>query len=617
MVIIELSYYYDTRTLTMNQSVKFQLANKKRFMSDHNEENSATTVYLRLLGYMRPDVGILGIGFIGFIIYAACDSAFAWWMKELVDSIEASQSDQRWRLAGMVIGIFLLRGIGGIGGGYSTEYVARRVINRLRGALFDHILRLPCTFYEKYSSGSILAKLIFNVENVAAASTNALRIIVRGGLTVIGLVIFMFIINWKLTSLFLFVTPVMAIVISVVTRRFRRLSQKIQHAIGNVSELAADVLKGYQVVKIFEGYEQENKQFFKVIENDRRQRLKLVLMTDLSTTLIQLVFALTLSALILIAMQPHILLSMTAGEFVSFVTAAGFIARPIQQLTQVNAVIQQGVAAAASIFSVLDLVPEKDQGKLVITQCRGHFKFNDIRFRYENDQGFDRQWVIDGVNFEIPAGSTCALVGRSGSGKTTLAALVARFYDPEKGSIILDGIPLTELSIVSLRQNIALVNQNISLFNASIGQNIAYGAMHEFSRDKIIAAAEQAQVMEFAVELPHGLDTQIGESGIKLSGGQRQRIAIARAFLKDAPILILDEATSALDNNSERLIQAAIQELMENRTSLIIAHRLSTIENADKIVVLDQGRIVESGTHNELLAMNGVYYQMHQQGENI
>jgi len=575
---------------------------------------SGSTIYLRLLGYMKPDLHLLIIGFIGFAIYAACDSAFAWWMKELVDSIEAGLSERRWYLAGLIIGIFIVRGIGGIGGGYCTEYVARRVINRLRGEMFDHILKLPCTFYEQYSSGSVLAKLIYNIENIAAASTNALRILVRGGLTVIGLMAFMFYLNWRLSSLFLIITPVMAIIIVLVTKRFRKLSKSIQTAMGNVSERAGDVLKGFEVVKIFDGYEHENKQFSRVIESDRKQRLRLILMNDASTTLVQLIFAIALSVIIIIAMQPQVLQSMSAGEFVSFVTAAGFISRPILQLTQVNAIIQQGVAAADSIFAVLDINQEKDQGVITLESCRGKIEFNNVRFRYGDDQEFKREWVIDGVSFTIPAGTTCALVGKSGSGKTTLARLVARFYDPQHGSVILDGNELPELSIASLRKHIALVNQNISLFNASIAENIAYGAMREFDRERVVEAAEYAQVMEFASSLPDGLDTQIGEAGITLSGGQRQRIAIARAFLKDAPILILDEATSALDNNSERLIQAAIQQLMTNRTSLIIAHRLSTVENADNIVVLDQGKIAESGTHTELLSQHGLYAKMHEQG---
>ena len=591
-------------------------------MDTNHPPLSGTQIYLRLLGYMRPDVYILITGFFGFMLYAACDSAFAWWMKELVDSIEAELSNRRWELALLIIGIFLLRGLGGIIGGYCTEYVARRVINKLRHEMFNHILRLPCGFYEKYSSGSVLAKLIFNVEQVAAASTNALRIIVRGGLTVLGLLLFMFYINWKLSTLFLVITPVMAAIIVLVTKRFRRLSKNIQGAMGNVSERAGEVLKGYEVVKVFDGYAHEESQFSKVIENDRHQRLKLVLMNDSSATLVQLVFALALSALILIAMQPQILLSMSAGEFVSFVTAAGFISRPILQLTQVNAVIQQGVAAADSIFSVLDLPQEQDEGQIALDTCRGQIEFDDVRFRYDELQDqesreFDRHWVIDGVNFVIPAGSTCALVGRSGSGKTTVARLVSRFHDPVEGTIKIDGHPISDVSIASLRRNIALVNQNISLFNASIAQNIAYGAMRDASRESIIRAAEHAQVMEFAKQLPDGLDTQIGEAGITLSGGQRQRIAIARAFLKDAPILILDEATSALDNNSERLIQEALQVLMANRTSLIIAHRLSTIENADQIVVLDQGRIVECGRHSELLSKGGYYANMYEQGEEL
>lgn len=591
-------------------------------MSDDHRSDSATQIYLRLLRYMRPDLNLLILGFIGFMVYAACDSAFAWWMKELVDSIEGGLSHRRWELALVIIVIFLLRGLGGIGGGYCTEYVARRVINKLRHEMFNHILRLPCEFYEKYSSGSVLAKMIYNVEQVASASTNALRIIVRGGLTVVGLLIFMFYINWQLSGLFLIITPIMALIIFLVSKRFRGLSRNIQNAIGNVSERAGEVLKGYEVVKVFDGYDHENSQFSKVIEHDMRQRLKLVLMNDFSTTLVQLVVAIGLSSLILIAMQPKILLSMSAGEFVSFVTAAGFITRPILQLTQVNAIIQQGVAAADSIFHVMDLPLEQDLGHSKLENCRGDIEFSGIWFRYGDDQDSstrktDRKWVIEGVNFTIPAGSTCALVGRSGSGKTTLARLVARFNDPDKGEIRIDGIPAPELSIASLRQNIALVNQNISLFNASIAQNIAYGAMKEASRENIIQAAEHAQVMEFASHLPDGLDTQIGEAGITLSGGQRQRIAIARAFLKDAPILILDEATSALDNNSERLIQEALRHLMVNRTSLIIAHRLSTIENADQIVVLDEGKIAESGTHEELLSLGGHYAQMHEQGDEV
>lgn len=583
-------------------------------MTESDSHTSGSAVYYRLLGYMRHDTLVLLAGFAGFLVYAACDSAFAWWMKELVDSIQDGLTDRRVELAALIVGIFIVRGFGGVLGGYCTEYVARRVINRLRREMFDHILRLPSTFYEKYSSASVLAKLIYNIENVAAASANALRIIVRGGFTVICLLGFMFYLNWKLSSLFLVISPIMALIILVVTRRFRSLSHRIQQIMGNVSERAGEVLKSYEVVKIFDGYEHEETVFETVIKRDRKLRLKLALLNETSSMLIQLIFSLALSALILIAMQPAILKTMSAGEFVAFVTAAGFIARPILQLTQVNAIIQQGIAAADSIFGVLDIPVEHDQGMHTLTHCRGEIRFRQVRFRYvSNDDRLGRQWIIDGVDFRIPAGTSCALVGRSGSGKTTLARLVARFYEPADGEVSIDGIALPDLSIASLRENIALVNQNVSLFNASIAENIAYGAMRNASRDRVIEAAEHAQVMEFATNLPEGLDTQIGEAGITLSGGQRQRIAIARAFLKNAPILILDEATSALDNHSERLIQLALQDLMQNRTSLIIAHRLSTVENAGQIVVLDQGRVAESGTHSELLALGGLYTSMYEQ----
>ncbi len=578
-------------------------------MDSHNPRNSesAISVYIRLLKFIKPDTHYLIIGFIGFAVYAACDSAFAWWMKELVDNIEAQNTEKRWFLAGFIVIIFSIRGIGGVGGAYCTEFVARRVVNKIRGNLFAHILELPCQYYEQSTSGSILSKLIYNVENIAAASVNSLRILVRGGLTVLGLLGYMFYINWLLTILFLIVTPLMALIILVVTKRFRKISHKIQNAMGNVGERAGEVMRGYQVVKIFAGMDHENRKFREIIDNDFRQRIKLVITNDVSSTIVQMLFSLTLAALIVIAMQPAILSNMTSGEFVSFVTAAGFISRPVLQLTQVNSIIQQGVAAAQSVFDVLDIPPEPDSGKIELENCQGELEFKNVRFRYSDQQ----EWILKDINLKIMPGETCALVGRSGSGKSTLAGLVARLYNVQTGEVSMDGIPLTELSLKNLRENIALVNQNISLFNGSIAENIAYGAMDKYSREEIRSAAQYAQVMEFADNLPAGLDTQIGESGMLQSGGQRQRIAIARAFLKNAPILILDEATSALDTQSELLIQKAIHDLMRDRTSLIIAHRLSTIENADKILVLKNGRIIESGTHKELLDQNGAYREMH------
>ncbi len=582
-------------------------------MPESHPSPSGTETYLRLLGYLRPNRTVLLIGFAGFFIYAAGDSAFAWWMKQLVDSIQEGLSDRRIELSALIIGIFVIRGLGGIVGGYCMEYVARQVTNTLRSQMFTHILRLPSTFYEQYSSGSVLAKLLFNVERVADATTNALRILVRGGFTVLGLLGFMVYINWKLCSVFLIISPIMALIILMVTRRFRSLSQRIQHGMGNVSERAGEVLRGFEVIKIFDGYHHEEQAFDLVNRKDRQLRIKLVLMSEASAMLIQLIFALALSALILIAMQPDILKTMSPGEFVSFVTAAGFISRPILQLTQINAIIQQGIAAADSIFAVLDMLLEQDQGIHELVNCRGEIHFDQVRFHYGHNEKHIRSWVIDKVDLHIPAGSTCALVGPSGSGKTTLARLVARFYEPKEGVVRIDNIDLPEIRIANLRENIALVNQNISLFNASIADNIAYGAMRDTSFDQVVQAAEHAQVMEFASAMPDGLNTQIGEAGINLSGGQRQRIAIARAFLKNAPILILDEATSALDNHSERLVQLAIQELMRDRTSLIIAHRLSTIENADQIVVLDQGKVIEVGTHLELLSRGGLYASMYEQ----
>ena len=567
-------------------------------------------IYRRLLSYMERDVRFLFVGFFGFAIYAACDSAFAWWMKELVDSIEAGNTSHRWYLAMLIVGIFLTRGLGGLIGAYSTEYVARRLINRLRRNLFSHLLQLPCRYYEQSSSGGMLSKLIYNIESVGTASTNALRIVIRGGLTIVGLLGFMFYLNWMLSALFLVVTPLMALIVSIVTKRFRKITHRIQHAMANVGERASEVMRGYQIVKIFSGASHEKAVFDAVINTDRKQRMKLVVANDLSSTLIQVLFAITLATLIVIAMSPSILSTMSAGEFVSFVTAAGFISRPILQLTQVNSIIQQGITAANSVFTVLDLEPETDTGTIKLEQTRGDISFRNVEFGYADDH----TRVLRNINFEVKQSKTCALVGRSGSGKSTLAALVARFYDIEQGEILIDGIPIKDISLESLRDNIALVNQNVVLFNGTIAENIAYGALRHHSEEEIRFAAEHAQVLEFADQQSDGLNTQIGESGMMLSGGQRQRIAIARAFLKNAPILILDEATSALDNKSEVLIQKAITELMADRTSIIIAHRLSTIESADEIMVLDGGRIIESGTHQELLDLNGAYVELYNNG---
>ncbi len=575
--------------------------------STDQKKASGLAVYLRVLHFIKPDTHYMFFGIFCFTVFAACDSAFAWWMKELVDSIEAQNSGNRVRLASYVIAIFVIRGVGSIGGSYCSVYVARRVINRIRGNLFSHLLVLPCQYHEQFTSGSVLAKLIYNVENIAAASVGSLRVVVRGGLTVLGLIGYMLYINWQLTTLFLVVTPLMTLIILLVSKKFRKIGHRIQEAMGNVGERAGEVMRGYQVVKIFAGMDHENEKFQGVISNDLKQRIKLALTNDISATLIQLLFASALAALIIIAMQPAILLNMTSGEFVSFVTAAGFISRPIMQLTQVNSMIQQGVTAAQSVFAVLDVPAETDEGKIILQDVQGEIQFNNVRFRYSSRQ----DWVLKDIDLTILAGETCALVGRSGSGKSTLAGLVARFYDAETGTITMDGVALAALSLKNLRENIALVNQNIALFNGTIAENIAYGAMNKYGRDEINVAAEHAQVMEFADQLPNGLDTHIGESGILLSGGQRQRIALARAFLKNAPLLILDEATSALDTQSELLIQKAINVLMQDRTSLIIAHRLSTIENADKILVLESGRIIESGSHQQLLEHQGVYCRMH------
>lgn len=566
------------------------------------ETDNAWQTYKRLLVYVRPLWLIFAISFVGFAIYGAGQALSAKWLEMVVNTVQNNDYDQRWFLAAAVMGIFILRGVGAFIGNYSIAYVGREVIHRLRTQVFERLLLLPSHYYSHKSSGELLAKLTYNVEQVTEAVTNAIKVLFREGLTVVGLLGYMFYLNWKLTLIFVAAGPLIGLVVSMAAKRMRRLSRRIQKSVGDITESASESIKGYQVVRIFGGADAERERFNQASLHNKRQFMKLVVTQSLNTPIIQLLVALALSALLFLAMHPDVMGSMSTGGFVAFLTAAGMITKPLRLLTDVTSIVQKGIAAAESLFEVLDEPVEQDSGSRTLERI-GDIEFRDLCFAYP---GTDKQ-VLNNISLRLPQGKSVALVGRSGSGKTTLASLLPRFNDGWTGELLINGEPLESFTLDSLRSQISLVNQNVVLFNGTIAENIAYGAMAGASESAILAAAEAAHVTEFVERLPEGIHTRVGENGVLLSGGQRQRIAIARAILKDAPILILDEATSALDSESERHIQDALEEVMRGRTTLVIAHRLSTIEKADMIVVMEDGRIIEQGSHSELLEQQGAY----------
>ncbi len=565
------------------------------------------SVYKRLLSYVRPFIWIFLVSIFGYLIYAGSQAGFVRIIEYVVDVIGEDQPNARFYIPLLMLFVVFFRGLGFFLGNYYIAVVARNVVHNLRCDLFNSLLRMPSKYYDSSSSGYLISRVTYNVEQVTGAATDAVKIIVREGFTVIVLLVYLFFLNWKLTLIFFAIGPLIVWIVNFANKRFRKISKRIQNSMGDVTHVTSEAITGYRVVRTFDGQQYEQDRFFKASLINLRQRLKMVVTSSISTPVIQLIVAAAFAILVFLALNPVIVNEITKGEFVSYIVAAALLAKPIRQLTEVTSTIQRGLAAAEDIFSQLDIEPEPDLGKFELSRVNGMIEFNQVSFRY--DVNLDD--VLRHISFKIDPGKNIALVGKSGSGKSTLVNLIPRFYNHSGGDILLDGRVLESYSLACLRKQIALVSQQVTLFNDTIANNIAYGGLSNASESDIIKAAEDAHAMEFIKDLPKGIHTLVGDNGVLLSGGQRQRIAIARAILKDAPILILDEATSALDTESERKIQSALETLMKNRTTIVIAHRLSTIEKADTILVMDKGQILEQGTHQELLDKNQHYANLH------
>ncbi len=602
-------------------------------MSQENKQPSDLALYQRLLSY----VAIYGVAFVlsivGFIGYSVANVLLADLTQFLLDSLGESsrmgiglvsqavhslwpQGDMdavdyaRIAVPVAAIVLALVRAVGYFLGNYFMNIVARGVVHRLRTEVFDALIRVPKQVIDRYTHGELVSKLTFNVEQVSGASSEALKTVIRDGLTVLALVAYMLYLNWKLTLVFFAVTPAIAGVVLVVGRHFRRYSRRIQDSMGEVTQLGNESMSAFDEIRMFSAADQQAARFYAASQFNRVQSLKLAFVQAVSTPIAQILLSIALAILFWFALDPEILAGFTPGSLVAFIAAATQLGKPIRTLTNVQSVIQRGLAASEDLFAQIDTPPERDTGQEPLERARGDIRFEGVNFAYPGD---DRP-VLSDISLQIPSGKMVAFVGRSGAGKSTLMHLLCRFYAPTSGAIQLDGAPIEAFRLADVRKQIALVSQRVVLFSDTVRANVAFGQQDRADDASLRQALETAQAWEFVAALPNGLDTVLGDGGDGLSGGQRQRLAIARAVLKDAPILILDEATSALDNESEAAIQASLEQVATGRTTLVIAHRLSTVERADLIIVMDQGRIVASGTHEALMAENGLYASLYQQG---
>ena len=577
-------------------------------MNQKSQSNDAAIIYRRLLSYAAPYWKIFVFAVVGMVVYAATEVSFAKIIEPMMDGgfVEKDPESMFWVPVFLVL-IFAVRIVGTFFSEYGMAMIARNVIRDLRTNVFNKIIVLPTSYFDTSSSGSILSKMVYDIEQLAAATSGVIVVLIRDGITVIALFIWMLYLSPLLTLILFGIAPIVAAIVYAISKRFRMLGTRIQSSMGNVTDITEEAIKANQEIKIFGGQEFESQRFLETNQYNRRQNLKMVATNAISSPTIQLIVAIAFAAMIYIATNPEFVKEMSVGKFVSFLMAMIMLLQHAKRLTTINMTLQRGIAAAESVFKFIDVEEEIDQGSTEIEKIKGEVEFKNVNFLYKSEH----ENVLSDINLNIKAGETVAFVGRSGAGKSTLVSLLPRFYDKTSGAIKIDGYDIERLSLKNLRSHIALVNQNVTLFNDTVAHNIAYSDLDNIDDSKLIAAAKAAHALEFIEKLSDGMNTVVGEDGVLLSGGQRQRIAIARAIFKDAPILILDEATSALDTESERHIQAALDELIKTRTTLVIAHRLSTIEGADKIVVLDKGKIVEMGTHKELIAKNQHYAALH------
>ncbi|MBL4814326.1 MAG: lipid A export permease/ATP-binding protein MsbA [Shewanella sp.] len=590
------------------------------------------TVFKRLMGYIKPLKVVFGFAVLGLFMYAAVDATFIAVIKPFIDGGFGGQVSQVTSSSGVanidlgtsdgfgasndvlmmapivVIVLFSLRGLANFLSTYCISFMSARLIMDLRQEVFEHYLTLPVSYIDRENSGNLISRVTYDTEQIARATGSALISIVRDSITVVGMLAIMFFYSWKLSLCIFVIGPIIGLIISIVSKRFRKVSKRIQAAMGGVTAATEQMIKGHKNVLAFGGQETESERFALVNEQNRYQNMKLALAQSISQPLVMVIGSFALAFVLYAASFEGMQEELTAGTFATILGAMLAMLQPIKSLTRVNAEFQRGIAASTTVFELLDTKPEVDNGSYKVTRVKGELSFNQVSFSYPNQE----KLALNKIDFSVKQGQTIALVGRSGSGKSTIASLITRFYTGlESGSIELDGVNIDDFELKNLRSQVALVSQQVTLFNDTIGNNIAYAYPGEVTQEQIIEAATLAHAMEFIELLPEGLDTQVGENGVLLSGGQRQRIAIARAILRNSPVLILDEATSALDTESEKAIQLGLDNLRHNRTSIVIAHRLSTIESADQILVIDQGEVVERGDHKSLLAKDGVYANLY------